>query len=137
MALIALITASRVEVVHSLEQFTGVAAETIVPGACVRLDTATGKITNGNGTDAAEARILGIAVGTHNVIARLPVTIVRHGILDGFTFSQAWDAPIYASDTDGRLGDAAGTVSLAVGRVVPGYSEVLGAALGKLLLVDL
>ena len=75
-------------------------------------------------------------MGTHAVIAGLPVTAVRRGVLDGFAFSQAYDAAIYVSDTDGRLGDAAGTVSVTAGRVVPGTGEVLGGAFAKLLLVD-
>lgn len=137
MALIALLTASKVEVVHSVRQMTLPAAEDIVPGAPVRLDTASGKFTNANGTSAAEARVWGIAVGTHTILAGMPVTAVRSGVLDGFNFSQAYDAPIYASDTDGRLGDAAGTVSLVVGRVIPATGELLGNAFAKLLSVEL
>ena len=137
MALIALVTASRIEAVESIEQLTLPAAETITPGACVRLDTSSGKFTNGNGTSAAEARIYGIALGSHDIAAGLPVTAVRQGVLDGFAFTQAYDAAIYASDTDGRLGDAAGTVSVIVGRIIPGVSEVLGGAYAKLLQVHL
>lgn len=137
MALIALLTASKVEVVHSVRQMTLPAAEDIVPGAPVRLDTTSGKFTNANGTSAAEARVWGIAVGTHTILAGMPVTAVRSGVLDGFNFSQAYDAPIYASDTDGRLGDAAGTVSLVVGRVIPATGELLGNAFAKLLSVEL
>ena len=136
MALISLTTAARVEVVESISQMTLTAAEEITPGAPVRIETSTGKFTNSNGTAAAEARTYGIAVGTHAVIAGLPVTAVRRGVLDGFAFSQAYDAAIYVSDTDGRLGDAAGTVSVTAGRVVPGTGEVLGGAFAKLLLVD-
>ena len=137
MALIALVTAARVEVVETIEQMTLPAAESITPGAPVRLDVTSGKFTNSNGTDAAEARTYGIAVGTHIVIAGMPVTAVRRGVLDGFTFTQDYDHAIYVSDTDGRLGDAAGTVSLAAGRIIPGTSEVLGGAFAKLLLVNL
>jgi hypothetical protein len=137
MTAIALTTAARVEVVESIEQLTGIAAESITPGAPVRLETTTGKFMNGNGTTAAEARIYGIAVGAHTVPAGMPVTVVRVGVLDGFVFTQAWDAPVYVSDTDATLADAAGTVSVMVGRIIPGYSEVLGGALAKLLHVHL
>ena len=137
MALIALATANRVEVVESIEQMTLTAAEAITPGAPVRLDTSSGQFTNSNGTVAAEARTYGIAVGSHAIPAGMPVTAVRRGVLDGFTFSQAYDAAIYVSDTDGRLGDAAGTVSVLAGRVIPGASELLGSAYAKLLLVNL
>jgi len=137
MALIGLVTASRVEVVESIEQMTLPAAEDIVPGAPLRLDTASGKFTNSNGSTAAEARTYGIAVGSHTIIAGMPVTAVRRGVLDGFAFGQAYDAPIYVSDTDGRLGDAAGTVNVVAGRVIPGAGELNGSAFAKLLLVNL
>ncbi|MCX6077928.1 MAG: hypothetical protein NTW32_00160 [Chloroflexi bacterium] len=137
MALIALTTAARVEVVESIEQMTLPAAEDITPGAAVRLDTSTGKFTNSNGSLAAEARTYGIAVGSHIISAGMPVTAVRRGVLDGYAFSQAYDAVIYVSDTDGRLGDAAGTVSVVVGRVLPGAGEVLGGSFARLLLVNL
>jgi hypothetical protein len=137
MAAIVLATAARVEVVESLIQFTGVAAEQITPGMPVRLDTATGLISKAKATDAAEARVLGIAVGTHIVIAGLPITVIRKGVLDGWTVTQDWDAPLYLADTDGTIADAAGTVSTVIGRVVPGHSELLGGALAKLLFIDL
>ena len=136
MALIALTTAARVEVVESLEQMTLPADESITPGAPVRLNTSTGKFTNANGTAAGEARVYGIAVGTHIVIAGMPVTAVRQGVLDGFVFTQDYDADIFVSDTDGRLGDAVGTVSLVVGKIVPGSAEVLGGAYAKMLMVE-
>jgi hypothetical protein len=136
MALIAVTTAGRVEVVGIPEtQKTLVAAEAILAGGAVRIDTTTGKFTNSNGTTAPEARIYGIA--TKSVAAGEPVTAIRKGELDGFTFSQAYDAAIYLSDTDGRLGDAAGTVSVIVGRVVPTTGEPLGTANDKILFVDL
>lgn len=137
MANIALATANRIEVVESIEQMTLPAAETIAPGSPVRLDTTTGKFTNANATLAAEARIYGIATGTHSIVAGMPVTAVRRGVLDGYTFTQAYDAAIYLSDTDGTLADAAGTVSTVVGRVVPGASELLGGSFAKLLHVGL
>lgn len=137
MADIALVTSNRVEVVESFEQMTLPAAEALSPGNAVRLDTSSGKFTKANGTSAAEARIYGIACGTHAIAAGMPVTAVRRGVLGGFNFSQAYDAAIYLSDTDGTLADAAGTVSTVVGRVVPGTAEALGAAFAKLLYVHL
>lgn len=135
MALIAVATAGRISVVQSVIQDTQPAAEAIVAGAPVRIETTTGKFTNANGTDAAEARIYGVAV--RSVAAGQAVTAVRKGVLDGFTFSQAYDAAIYLSDTDGRLGDVAGTVSVAVGRVIAANAQPLGTAADKLLFVDL
>jgi hypothetical protein len=137
MALIALDTANRVEIVESIQQMTLVAAEAISPGAPVRIDTTAGTATNANGTTAPEARVWGIAVGQRAIPAGMPVTVIRRGVLDGFTLTQAYDAAIYVADTDGRLGDAAGTVSTVVGRVIPGTANLLGAAHDKLLSVEL
>lgn len=134
MADIAVATAGRIHIVESIQQKTLLATEAIVAGAPVRIHT-DGKWTNANGTSAGEARVWGIA--TKSVAANEAVTAVRRGILDGFTFSQAYDAAIYLSDTDGRLGDTAGTVSTVIGRVVPGPATVIGASYDKLLSVEL
>jgi hypothetical protein len=134
MANIALKTADRVEVVgFPIQQLTLPAAEAITAGAPVRIDTA-GKFTPRTAR-RPEARVWGIA--TKTVAAGEALTAVRRGILDGFTFSQAYDAAIYLSDTDGTLADAAGTVSTVVGRVVPGWSQLLGSNPDKLLSVEL
>ena len=136
MAEIALLAADRVEMVESETQFTLVAAEAIEAGAPVRLDTSSGKATNANGTAAPEARILGIAL--KSVPAGMAVTILRKGVLDGFALAAlAYDAAVYLSDTDGRLDDTAGTVSVVVGRVIPAFATTLGTAADKLLFVDL
>lgn len=136
MANIALVTANKVSIVESIMQMTLPAAEAITAGAIVRLDTTTGKFTNANATSAAEARVYGVAART--VPAGAPVTAIRKGVMDGFNLdSQAYDAAIYASNTDGIMADAAGTTSLVVGRVIPGTSSNLGVGYDKLLLVDL
>lgn len=137
MANIALVTASQVAIVESIHQMTLPAAETIVPGAPVRIDTATGRFTNANGASAGEARVWGIATGKKNVVAGMSVTVIRRGVLDGYNFSQAYDAAIYLSDTDGTLADTAGTVSTVVGRVIPATATTLGTAYDKLLSVEL
>jgi hypothetical protein len=135
MANIAVATAGRIHIVESIQQKTLPAAEAIVAGAPVRIDTSAGTFTNANGSSASEARVWGIA--TRSVSAGEAVTVVRRGTLDGFTFSQAYDAAIYLSDTDGRLGDTAGTVSTVVGRVVPGTATPIGTSYDKLLSVEL
>lgn len=134
MADIAVAVADKIEIVgFPSQQLTAPAGEAIVAGAPVRLNT-SGKFVNGNGTDATEGNIYGIA--TKTVVANEPVTAVRTGVLDGFTFSQAYGAAIFVSDTDARLADAAGTVSVKVGRIVPGWAQTLGTAADKLLSVD-
>lgn len=134
MANIALAVADKVEVVESIQQMTLVSAEAITAGAPVRIDSA-GKFTNANGTSTTENDLWGI--GTKTVAAGEALTAIRRGVLDGFTFSQAYNAAIYVSDTDGRLGDAAGTASKVVGRVIPGTATTRGTAYDKLLSIEL
>lgn len=135
MANLALTTAARVRVVESFEQMTLPCAEAVIAGQAVRIDTTTGKFTLANGSSAGEARIYGIA--TQSQAAGLAVTAIRRGVLDGYAITQAYDAAIYLSDTDGMLADAAGTVSTVVGRVIPTFGVTLGTAADKLLLVHL
>jgi TPP-dependent indolepyruvate ferredoxin oxidoreductase alpha subunit len=124
-------------VVESLEQMTLPAAEAIVMGAPVRIDTVSGRFTNANATVAAEARAYGVAVRT--AIAGVPVTAVKKGVLDmGDIFDGlGYDADVFLSDNEGVLADAAGTVNKVVGKVVPGLNVTLGTANDKMLLVDL
>ena len=126
MANISLTSAARVEVVQSHEQHTLPAGEAITPGAPVRISGGT--FVNGNGTVATEAAVYGVAVGDRAVAAGEAITAVAEGILEGFDFSsQSTNATIYVSDTDATLADAAGTVSTAVGRVIPGRAASLGS----------
>lgn len=133
MADIAVATAGKIHIVDSDQQLSLLAGEAIVAGAPVRINT-SGQFVNGNGTDATEAAVYGIA--TDSVASGIAVTAVRRGILDGFTFSQAYNAGIYVSDTDARLADAAGTVTVKVGRVLPGTASEAGSY-DKLLLVEM
>lgn len=136
MADIALTTADKVDVVESIIQHTAPTAEAITAGMAVRIDTTTGKFTKANGTDAAESRIYGLA--TKTVAAGLPVTAIRKGVMDGFAISGlTFDDIVYLSDTDGLLADAAGTVSVVVGRTIGGHATTTGTAADKLLFVDL
>lgn len=119
-------------------QLTGPALEAITVFAPVRLDGTAGTFRNGNGTTTTEANIFGIA--TRTVAAGEPVTVMRRGILYGLDLSGLdFGAPVYASDTDGRLGGAAldATVDVIVGYVVPHFAVQLGETPQKCLLVDL
>jgi hypothetical protein len=127
------VTAGECRIVESFEQMTLPAAEVIAAGAPVRIDT-SGLFTNANGTTATEADVYGVA--TRSVRAREAVTAVRKGVLDGFNLTGAYWSSVYAADTDGRLGDVAGTVSRVLGRVIPGTATPVGTAYDKLLLVD-
>jgi hypothetical protein len=135
MALIAVTTAGKISVVESVQQITGVAGETIAAGSPVYIDPTTAKFMNALGDTAPHARAIGI--GLRSVVANEALTVLRQGVLDGYTLTQAYDAPVYVSDTSGRLGDAAGTVSVVAGRVIPAYSQSLGVAPDKLLDVRL
>lgn len=137
MANIALTTAARVEVVKAIEMLPPlIAAEAIVAGAPIRLDTGSGKATNANATSAAEARVIGIA--TRSAAAGEAITGMKTGILDGFAFgSDAYDLALWLSDTDGRVGNTAGTVNVSLGRIVPGNAQTLGTASDKLFYVDI
>lgn len=136
MTAIALTTANKVEIVESNIQMTLPAIEAVTAGQAVRLDTSTGKFTKSNGSASGEARIYGIA--TKTVAAGEPVTAIRKGVMDGFALSGLnYDAAIYLSDTDGTLADAAGTVSVVVGRVIPATGTTLGTGFDKILFVDL
>lgn len=136
MALIAVATAGKLSVVQSVLQDTGVAFEAILAGAPVFIDPTTAKFKNALGTTAPNARAYGIAL--RSVGAGESLTALIIGVLDGFTLdAQAYDLPIFLSDTSGRLGDAAGTVSVVVGRVIPAWSQSLGVVADKLLSVRL
>lgn len=135
MANIAVTTADRAEIVAMWEPLHFIAGEAISACAPMRVDGTTGLAMNGNGTDATEAAV--VAIATRSVAAGEPITGMKKGILGGLTFSQAYNALIYVSDTDARLGDAAGTVTKIVGRVTPAHAVTLGMAPDKLLCVDL
>ena len=138
MADLTLVTANKVEIVESLEQMTLPTDEAVNPGQAARIAAATGRFTKANGTAAGEAGIYGIATGGVANVAGQPVTAIKKGVLDGYDLSGLdYGDPVYLSDTDGALADAAGTVSVVVGRVIPGTSTTLGTAYDKLLLVDL
>ena len=117
---VALAKASDVGVV----KFTGPAAETIAAGQYCRFDATTGQITKGNATNATEAAFGGIAL--NGGAAGTTVTIVHQGPVDlGKDVLSAlnFGAPVYLSDTDGVLADAAGTVSKVVGAVIPAWGN--------------
>lgn len=137
MAAVSLVTAGKLRVVESIQQMTLPFAESVNVGQVVRIDTSTGKWTKANGTTAAEARVWGVLVSKD--AAGAVGTAIRKGVVDGFELSSlAYDLAIYMSDTDGGLADdAASTVDVIVGRVIPGTSTTLGTAYDKLLEIDL
>jgi hypothetical protein len=137
MADIALVTAARIRLVQEpwVRQRTLVAAAAIVAGAPVYID-ANGKFDNADGSAAGTAGVWGIAL--KSTAAGQACTAVRDGSLDGYDLAAlAFWAPVFLSDTVGRLADGAGTVSVTVGRVVPALAQSLGVAPDKILELSL
>jgi hypothetical protein len=120
---------------ESHEIITAPAAEAITAGQIVRWTTTTGTLALGNGTTAPESQIVGVAISEANQ-AGITITAVRKGVVDlgDALDALAFNAVVYASDTDGTLGDAAGTVSKVVGEVIPAFGATTA---DKLLRVNL
>jgi len=113
------LTITKCRQVEVIQQFTGPAVEAIAIGQRCRFDASTGKIALGNGSTAAEARRGGIA--THAAAIGEAVTIINQGTVDvgEALASLSFGALVYVSDTDGGFADAAGTVSVIAGQVIP------------------
>ena len=117
------LTITEVTKVSTVQQFTGPTAEAIAKGQRCRFDTSTGKIALGNASSAGEAVRGGIALQT--AAAGEVVTILNQGLVDVGDALAAlnFGATVYVSNTDGTFADAAGTVSVAAGLVVPGWGN--------------
>jgi len=102
----------------------GVAAAAIEAGQPVYIDS-NGKYNLADANDAAADQFRGIALET--VAANQPVSVLVRGELYGYTLSGAYDSAAYVSNTAGELADAAGTTSLAVGKVVAQFNSKLSA----------
>jgi hypothetical protein len=128
------ITAADVHVVEIVEQVTAPAAEAITAGQAVRYDTTTGKLTLAKGTDAAEARVIGVAL--KSAATGITLTALKRGVMDigDALGSYDYDAAIYLSDTDGTLATTTGTVATTIGRVDPAFGHTTP---DKLLRVEL
>ena len=129
------VTAADVAMVQKIETFDAPAAEDLVAGDVVRLDTTYGTLTNANDTNAAEGRAAGILLNT--AATGRTGTVLRKGIVDlGDIFSAlTYDQAVYLSDTDGLLRDASGSTGKIIGAVVPAHAYV--GTSDKLLRVDL
>ena len=80
--------------------------------------TATGLSALSNGGAAGTAQLRGIALEAGAIGDS--VSVLQQGEIAGYTLTALdYDAPVYVSDTAGALDTAVGTVTVAVGRVVP------------------
>lgn len=119
----AALTITTCRIVDWVDKYDAPADEVInyVAGA-VRFNGTTGQVTPANATVAGEAGFQGIAINAAKRVNQA-VTVVRDGLLDVGNALDALNvgANVFLSNTDGRLDDAAGTVSVVVGTVVPGW----------------
>lgn len=109
---------------QSERQHTSQLAETCAQGDLVRFDLTNGSITGANGSAAGEAGgadgLGPIGILLEGGIAGEYRTFIERGKIAGFNVSALnFGAPVYASNTDKALADAAGTFSRIVGRVIP------------------
>lgn len=134
MADLTLATANKINVgTLTVQQHTGVAAAAITAGSPVFLDT-NGKWAVSDANDTAADAVFGVA--TRTVAAGEALTVIRRGLMDGWSNLPAYGAPVYLSNTAGALADAAGTASIVIGYVVPVFGTTLGTAADKALMVE-
>lgn len=92
-------------------------AATVTKGQALYL-TSAGTYGVADANDAGKQQARGIALAGGAAGETIPM--LKRGPVAGFTLTgQAYDAPIYLSDTAGALGDGAGTMTVVVGRVMP------------------
>lgn len=91
------------------------AAETITAGQSLFQDT-DGKAQLADANVAGEQQTRYLAL--EGASAGYALNVLRRGRVYGFTITQAYDTPIFQSDTTGALADAAGTLEVPVGIVV-------------------
>jgi hypothetical protein len=150
MADLALVTAGRLNPVSGVAnghvQYTFEAEEQINIGQAFRISTTTGKATKANATVVGESAQASAGVFNSQLYVAIDgarqagnaVTGVKSGLLDGYNLDAlAFGAPVYLSNTDGALGDAAGTVSTIVGRVQPAPYHGTPSGADKLLAVNM
>lgn len=116
----------KVRVAHG-DEFTAPTTEAMPAGSYARLNPTTGRIEYGNASSATE-----VGTGRRGITitaadrAGQTVTVVEEGLisigdsaLDGMDFGDS----VFVNDTDGSLGDAAGTTSAIVGTVDPAFGS--------------
>lgn len=124
------VTAAQVAVVYPLkaEIFNGIATESITAGQALYM-TSAGKYGVADANASGKQQVRGIALNAAG--AGQAVSVLRRGHVAGFTLG-TYDSLVYLSDNAGALADAAGTMSVKVGRV----DAISDTALTKVLFVD-
>jgi hypothetical protein len=131
------ITAARVALVKGDDehQETAPAAAALDAGSLCYLDT-NGKWAEADADTAAQVNgLVGVAINTATVANETVTCAIRGAQIDlgDALDALAFNAAVYASNTAGNLGDAAGTTSVIVGRVVPGWGSTTPDKLLQLL----
>lgn len=99
-----------------LEILDGIAAVAIAKGQALYRVIASGDLNLADASAAGTANFRGIALNAAAI--GQPVSYAKRGFLGGYDLSaQSHDDQVFLSDTEGELADAAGTVSVPVGRV--------------------
>lgn len=107
-----------------------IAVEAITAGQPVYV-TSAGKAGVADANAAGKEQFRGIAL--KNTAAGKACPVLKRGYLAGYVLSGvAYDGPVFLSDTAGALADAAGTLSVNVGRV----SQLADPDLTKILYVE-
>ena len=113
------LTAAKIGAVDPMkaEIYSFVAAEAITKGQIVYITTSgTAGVADANASGKQQA----VGVALNGVGAGQAVDVLVQGPVYGFTLtSQAYGAALYLSDTVGALADAAGTMTVPCGRVMP------------------
>ncbi len=101
---------------HQAEVYPAIAGAAITAGDVVYQD-ANGRMLPATATAAGvAAQPRGVALET--VGNGDSVSVCKRGHVAGFTISQAYDARMFLSNNAAKMADAAGTVSVPVGRVL-------------------
>ncbi len=111
------ITAAQIAALHSQEAeiYSFIAGEAITKGQAVYMDSA-GKVQVADANDSGHQQAIGIAMNKAGAAG--VVNVLKRGAVAGFTLTnQAFDDPIYLSDTAGIFGDSVGTLTVPVGRI--------------------
>jgi len=111
--------------------FDGIAAEAVTKGDLLYQVT-TGKFGIADANVANKQQVRGIAL--QDAGANQGVTMLVKGAAYGWTLtSQAYDTPVFLSDTAGTLADAAGTLAVPVGVV----TSLADSSLTKVIYFDI
>lgn len=126
------VTATKVAPVYpsKAEIYPMIATEAITAGQVVYV-LSTGKVGVADANAAGKQQARGIAL--ESVPAGAAVSVLKRGHVSGYTISQNGDTRLFLSDTAGAIADAAGTMSVPLGRVV----SLSDSALTKVAYVDL